>query len=60
MGMQSQAESDRERRLQLRDMERKKRMEGIVGGDYGHVGQPTNAHPQLAAPMTAEGNSRRD
>lgn len=35
-------------------------MEGIVGGDYGHVGQPANAQSQLAAPMTAEGNSRRE
>ena len=34
----SHADSERERRLQLREMERKKRLDGIVGGDYGHVG----------------------
>jgi hypothetical protein len=31
------ADSERERRLKLREMERLKRMEGISGGEYGQL-----------------------
>ena len=34
------SETERERRIKLREMERKKRMEGVTGGDYGQVEVP--------------------
>lgn len=33
----SSSETERERRIKLREAERKKRMEGVTGGDYGQV-----------------------
>ncbi len=37
-------------------MERKKRMEGIVGGGYGDI---SSNNPTANQPSTAEGGSRR-
>jgi hypothetical protein len=31
------SETERERRIKLRELERKKRMEGVTGGDYGQL-----------------------
>lgn len=37
------ANSERDRRIQLRELERKKRMDGIEGGGYGQIGNSNSA-----------------
>ena len=53
-GNPSAGETDRERRLRLRDMERKKRLDGVSGGGYGAFDSVnTSASAVYGAPRDA-------
>jgi len=54
------ADTERERRIKLREQERKKRMEGVTGGDYGQVDAPQQKVPVQNLAFHANPVSKRE